>query len=100
MSLRTDILTQQTTSGVFIPSCLELLSLICARAYLLDGKIANLEKFVQQLQDASRQNEDSLNETIKSLRADLHTQKTISSVFALTLAQVSGADSWLPIFIG
>ena len=57
-----------------------------------DEQIANLEKVVQDLriqladsQGTAKQTEDSLNETIGSLRADLCIQSTNSSTFILTL---------------
>lgn len=53
------------------------------------GKIKYLEKVVQETRaarDTTDQDKDSLNKTISSLRANLHTQETSSSMFINTLS--------------
>ena len=92
-SLRADLHTQQTNSGAFFDTTPRA----SLTSFLLSNeKIANLEKTVQELRNqlatlqcASNQEKDSLNETINSLRADLHAEHQSSSASIATLTHAS-----------
>jgi hypothetical protein len=84
--------TREESSSAFVCS---LTHFIDIRAHL-GSKVAHLETTVQVLRQAlatsqhtPNQKEDSLKETIMSLRADLHTQQTNSSAFVDTMTRAS-----------
>ena len=84
--------TQEESSSAFVCFLTHFID-ICAH---LGSKIAHHERTVQVLRQelatsrhAANQKENGLNETVVSLRADLHTQQTNSSALVDTVPRAS-----------